>query len=143
MRRTTAALLALMVLASATPVLSQNRGLSVEVNHIARLNLNGSASSVIVGNPQIADVTVVDANTLYVSGRASGVTEIAVLDGLGRTIYQGQVVVSSPASGQVRVWRGGAVTHMACGATCSPSAREEAPAAAPVAPAATPASTTP
>lgn len=137
MRRITAALFALTVLAPASSAFAQSRGLSVEVNHIARLNLNGSASSVIVGNPQIADVTVVDANTLYVSGRASGVTEVAVLDGLGRTIYQGQVVVSAPASGQVRVWRGASVTHMACGATCSPSGRESAGTADTATPAAT------
>lgn len=124
MRRIAAALLALAVLAPA-PALAQSRPLSVEVDHVARLNLNGSAASVIVGNPQIADVTVVDANTLYVSGRAFGVTEIAVLDGLGRTIYQGEVVVSAPSAGQVRVWRGASVTNMACAATCSPSARVE------------------
>ena len=124
MRRITLALLTLAVLAPAGMAQAQSRGLSVEVDHITRLNLNGSAASVIVGNPQIADVTVVDANTLYVSGRSSGVTEIAVLDQLGRTIYQGEVVVSGPTSGQVRVWRGTAVTHMACGTTCSPSARD-------------------
>jgi Flp pilus assembly secretin CpaC len=133
MRRTAIALLALTALGTASPALAQSRGLSVEVDHIARLNLTGSASSVIVGNPQIADVTVVDAQTLYVSGRAAGVTEIAVLDGLGRTIYQGQVVVSAPSSGQVRVWRGSSVTHMACGATCSPSSRDASvPSVAPV-----------
>ena len=119
MRRIGVALLTLAVLGSAPAALAQNRGLSVEVNHITRLNLNGAAASVIVGNPAIADVTVVDAHTLYVSGRASGVTEIAVLDGLGRTIYQGQVVVNDASSGQVRVWRGVAVTNMACGTTCS------------------------
>ncbi|MBN8551388.1 MAG: pilus assembly protein N-terminal domain-containing protein [Caulobacterales bacterium] len=123
MRRTAVALLALVALAPAPLALAQSRGLTVEVDHIARLNLNGTAGSVIVGNPQIADVTVVDARTLYVSGRGAGVTEIAVLDDLGRTIYQGQVIVSAPSSGEVRVWRGAAVTHMACGTSCSPSSR--------------------
>ena len=131
MRRIAVALFALAALAPAPLALAQSRGLSVEVDHITRLNLNGSAASVIVGNPQIADVTVVDANTLYVSGRSAGVTEIAVLDGLGRTIYQGDVVVSGPSAGQVRVWRGASVTHMACGATCSPTARETSAPAAP------------
>ena len=130
MRRIAAALLALAVLAPAPAALAQSRPLSVEVDHVARLNLNGSAASVIIGNPQIADVTVVDAHTLFVSGRAYGVTEIVVLDGAGRSIYQGEVVVSSPTSGQVRVWRGASVTHMACSATCSMSVRGGEPAAA-------------
>lgn len=123
MRRIAAALLALAVLAPAPVALAQSRPLSVEVDHVTRLNLNGSAASVIVGNPQIADVTVVDAHTLFVSGRAYGVTEIVVLDGAGRSIYQGEVVVSAPSSGQVRVWRGTSVTNMACSATCAPSVR--------------------
>lgn len=123
MRRIAAALLALAVLAPAPAALAQSRPLSVEVDHVARLNLNGSAASVIVGNPQIADVTVVDAHTLFVSGRAYGVTEIVVLDAAGRSIYQGEVVVSSPSSGQVRVWRGASLTNMACSATCSVSVR--------------------
>lgn len=123
MRRIAAALLALAVLAPAPAALAQSRPLSVEVDHVTRLNLNGSAASVIVGNPQIADVTVVDAHTLFVSGRAYGVTEIVVLDGAGRSLYQGEVVVSAPSAGQVRVWRGASVTNMACSATCSVSAR--------------------
>ena len=101
MRRIAAALLALAVLAPAPAALAQSRPLSVEVDHVARLNLNGSAASVIIGNPQIADVTVVDAQTLFVSGRAYGVTEIVVLDAAGRSIYQGEVVVSSPSRHEV------------------------------------------
>lgn len=130
MRRIAAALLALAVLAPASAAVAQNRPLSVEVDHVTRLNLNGSAASVIVGNPQIADVTVVDAHTLFVSGRAYGVTEIVVLDGAGRSIYQGEVVVSAPSAGQVRVWRGASLTNMACSATCSVSVRGGEPAAA-------------
>lgn len=123
MRRIAAALLALAVLAPAPAALAQSRPLSVEVDHVTRLNLNGSAASVIIGNPQIADVTVVDAHTLFVSGRAYGVTEIVVLDGAGRSIYQGEVVVSAPSAGQVRVWRGASLTNMACSTTCSVSVR--------------------
>lgn len=126
MRPIACALLALSIIGAAPAALAQSRQLSVEMDHITRLNLNGSAASVIVGNPQIADVTVVDANTLYVSGRAYGVTEIAVLDGLGRVIYQGEVVVSAPSSGQVRVWRGAAVTNMACAQTCAAASSQGA-----------------
>lgn len=137
MRRIAAALAVLIVLTPAA-ALAQSRPLSVEVDHVTRLNLNGSAASVIVGNSQIADVTVIDAHTLFVSGRSYGVTEIAVLDATGRTIYQGEVVVSAPSAGQVRVWRGGVVTDMACGSTCAPSARNGDDGAALVAPPATP-----
>lgn len=115
--------LSLLALGAATPALAQSRPLSVEIDHTARLNLRGAASSVVVGNPQIADVTVVDEHTLFISGRGFGVTEVVVLDGMGRTIYQSEVVVSAPSSGQVRVWRGSTVTDMACSTTCAPALR--------------------
>ena len=122
MRRSLAVLLALAIVTPGA-ALAQSRPLSVEVDHVTRLNLRGSAASVIVGNPEIADVTVVDAHTLYVSGRDYGVTEIVVLDAAGRSIYQGQVVVSAASAGAVRVWRGAQVTNMACSASCAPSVR--------------------
>lgn len=115
--------LALLALAAPAAAAAQSRPLSVEVDHTTRLSLRGDASSVIVGNPEIADVTVVDARTLFVSGRAYGVTEVVVLDAYGRTLFQGEVVVSEPSVGHVRVWRGPAVTTMACSTTCSPSSR--------------------
>ena len=92
----------------------------------------GSASSVIVGNPAIADVTVVDANTLFVTGKGYGVTEVIAVDGTGRTLYQGEVIVTGGSTGSVRVWRGAQATEMACAASCSPSIRNDA--AAPAAP---------
>ncbi|WP_296816844.1 pilus assembly protein N-terminal domain-containing protein [Brevundimonas sp.] len=137
MRRMIVAL-SLLGLAAASPALAQSRPLSVEIDHTARLNLRGAASSVVVGNPQIADVTVVDEHTLFISGRGFGVTEIVVLDGLGRTIYESEVVVSAPSSGQVRVWRGSSVTDMACSTTCAPSVRGGGSAGAATPPATTP-----
>ena len=107
--------------------------LNVEIDRSARIGLRGSAASVIVGNPAIADVTVVDANTLFVTGKGYGVTEVIAVDGIGRTIYQGEVVVTGGSTGSVRVWRGAQATEMACAASCAPSIRNTAGAAAPAA----------
>jgi Flp pilus assembly secretin CpaC len=98
--------------------------LNVGIDEAARVQLRGPAGSVIVGNPLIADVTVVDANTLYITGKGYGVTEVVAVDPIGRTVFQSQVVVTDGAgAGRVRVWRGGQATEMACGSTCSPSVR--------------------
>ena len=131
---------AAMALAIATPALAAPRT-SVAIDHTTRINLRGTAASVIVGNPAVADVTVVDERTLFLSGRGYGVTEVVVLDPLGRTIWQGEVVVTAPTEGAVSVYRGSQVTEMACAQACSPSLRSAArPApAAPAAPAAPPA----
>lgn len=125
---------AMAAVAIASPALAGNQT-SVAIDHTTRINLRSPAASVIVGNPAIADVTVVDERTLFLSGRGYGVTEVTVLDPLGRTIWSGEVVVTAPTQGAVSIYRGSAVTEMACAQACSATARSAArPAAAPTTP---------
>jgi Flp pilus assembly secretin CpaC len=118
------ALAATAVLMVPTIGTAQSGSLNVEIDQAQRVQLRGPAGSVIVGNPAIADVTVVDADTLYITGKGFGVTEVVAVDTIGRTVFQSQVVVSDGAgSGRVRIWRGGQSTEMACGASCSATIR--------------------
>lgn len=114
---------ALAALSAAVAVHAQSRPLNVEIDHATRVQLRAPAGSVIVANPKIADVTVVDANTLFITGKGYGVTEIVAVDAVGRPLFQSQIVVSAGSAGSVRVWRGGQATEMACGTSCSPSVR--------------------
>jgi Flp pilus assembly secretin CpaC len=136
-RRTLAALACALPLAAVATLSAQAQEgrLSVQIDSIQRVQLGGAASSVIVGNPEIADVTVVDANTLFITGKGYGVTEVVAVDGIGRTVFQRQIVVTGGSSGAVRVWRGGKATEMACAGSCSPSVRSSGEAAAVAAPA--------
>lgn len=118
-----AAGLALLAAILASTASAQSRNLTIEIDRAQRVQLNGVASSVLVGNPQIADVTVVDANTLFVIGKGYGVTEVVAVDAIGRTLFQGEIAVTAGSTGAVRVWRGGQATEMACGQTCAPSVR--------------------
>ncbi|HZV84327.1 MAG TPA: pilus assembly protein N-terminal domain-containing protein [Brevundimonas sp.] len=116
-----AALLAAPTVGSAQS--GQSR-LSVEIDQAARVQLAGPAGSVIVGNPRIADVTVIDSNTLYITGKGYGVTEVVAVDPIGRTVFQSQIVVTDGAgAGRVRIWRGAQATEMACAAACSVATR--------------------
>ncbi|MET3781074.1 Flp pilus assembly secretin CpaC [Brevundimonas sp. 1080] len=124
-----AALFAVPVVASA-----QDGALNVEIDRSARVQLRGAAASIIVGNPQIADVSLVDANTMFIVGRGYGVTEVVAVDGVGRTLFQREIVVTGGSTGSVRVWRGAQATEMACGASCTPSVRSPSASAAPTAP---------
>jgi len=120
--RLAALMAAAAVLALPGAGMAQSARLNVEIDQATRVQLRGPAGSVIVGNPLIADVTVVDSNTLYITGKGYGVTEIVAVDTIGRTVFQSQVVVSEGSgNGRVRVWRGGQATEMACGSSCSPS----------------------
>lgn len=123
-------LLAVAVGALAVPAvgMAQSTRLNIEIDQTQRVQLRAPAGSVIVGNPLIADVTVVDANTLFIVGKGYGQTEVVAVDATGRTVFQSQVVVTAGSAGSVRVWRGNQVTEMACGVSCSPSLRSSAPA---------------
>ncbi|KAK0351643.1 hypothetical protein LTR94_024171 [Friedmanniomyces endolithicus] len=141
MSRLSIALLASLLVAPPIAASAQSGALNVEIDRSARVQLRGAASSVIVANPQIADVTVVDANTLFILGKGYGVTEVVAVDGVGRTLFQREIIVTGGSTGTVRVWRGAQATEMACGASCSPSVRRSegassshAAAAAPAAP---------
>jgi Flp pilus assembly secretin CpaC len=117
------ALAALAVAGSSAAFAQSAAPLSVGIDRSQRISLRGSVSSVVVANPQIADVTVIDANTLVIQGKGYGQTEILAVDAIGRTLFQNQIIVSGGQAGSMRVWRGGKATEMACASTCSPSLR--------------------
>lgn len=118
-----APVLAPVFMAGASPALAQTSPINLGVDGVQRVTLRGAAASVIVANPLIADVTVVDANTLYITGKGYGVTEVAAVDSIGRTLFQNRVIVTGGQSGSVRLWRGAEATEMACASSCSPSVR--------------------
>ena len=108
--------------------------LRVALNHSVRLPVSGPASSVVLGSPSVVDVSVVDSRTVFVSGKTPGSTDVTVVDPLGRIVYRGDIVVGESSGSTVRVFRGGAVTDVACSPSCSGSAGGSG-AAAPPAPA--------
>jgi hypothetical protein len=117
------AVASVLALAFAAPALARP-ALEVALDHAQRLQVSQPAGSVIVGNPAVADVTVVDPHTVFVSGRGYGVSEVVVLDPLGRTIWDGEVVVTGSSSGgQVTVYHGATPVEMACATVCAPSIR--------------------
>lgn len=96
--------------------------LTVALDHSVRLALAGPAGSVVVGNPTVADVTVVDSHTVFVSGRGPGSTDVTVLDPLGRTLFSGDVNVTTQAGAHVIVHRGvDARADLACDPKCVPT----------------------
>jgi Flp pilus assembly secretin CpaC len=89
----------------------------VPINHAQRVDLRGVAASVVVGNPRIASVTVVDAHTIYIMGRGSGSTNVVVLDKSGRTLFTGDVTVAATGA-NVSLYRGDKRIHVNCSYGC-------------------------
>lgn len=98
--------------------------LVVEKNHTARVALSAPAGSVIVGNPAIADVSVVDSRTIYVIGKGYGRSAVTITDRNGRAIWDGEVVVGSPTSGSVTIFKGLQSSTMVCSSVCVEQEKE-------------------
>lgn len=96
---------------------------TITVNvHMARvLRLNAPAATVIIGNPGIADVTIQDPQTLILTGKSYGRTNLIALDSAGNPIADSPIEVRRSTTGIVTVYFGAARTSMACAPECQPT----------------------
>jgi Flp pilus assembly secretin CpaC len=114
--RTLLALLAATALATAVNAAGV---VSVPVNQGLKVSVRGVAKSVVVGNPTIADVNVIDSHTVLIVGKGYGVTNVVVIDAMGASLFDSQVVVQAPDNGRVTLYRGARVsTDFACSPRC-------------------------
>ncbi|NNC35940.1 MAG: hypothetical protein EX271_01940 [Acidimicrobiales bacterium] len=70
----------------------------VEINKTSVLRLSRPASAVVIGNPKIADISVHSSDTLLLSGRGFGTTNILAFDEFGQTIMDSEIQVNAPQS---------------------------------------------
>lgn len=121
MRRAPARLLAAAILsASATGALAQT--LTAPVGQAVRVPIRGAAADVLVGDPKVADVTVISPSVLFVAGRGAGSTNLVVLDAAGRTLFNSRIVVPANDPGQVTIQRGRETRAFFCAPDCGSSA---------------------
>lgn len=115
------ALLLASSLAGPIPALAQDGApISVNVNMARVLRISAPASTVIVGNPGVADVTIQDPQTLILTGKSYGQTNLIVLDSRGEPIADTLIEVAQMTAGVMTVYQGQARTTLACAPTCQP-----------------------
>ncbi|VAW46977.1 Similar to secretin RcpA/CpaC, associated with Flp pilus assembly [hydrothermal vent metagenome] len=102
-----------------TPSLSS---ISVKVNMARILRINAPAATVIVGNPGIADVTIQDAQTLILTGKSFGQTNLIILDSAGNPIVDTLLEVIQTSDNLITVYLGLARVSFSCEPTCQPTA---------------------
>jgi len=93
-------------------------GFKVEVNQTRALHLDAPAAAVMVGNPAIADVTVLGPQLVYVLGRSYGQTNFVALDKQGKQISAFDVNVVAPSSSTVTLTRGAGQLTYNCTPRC-------------------------
>jgi len=113
------------LMAASVPVAAQAgspESFKVELNKTEILRLPGAASSILIGNPSIADVTVQSSDILFIVGRGYGETNLIILDSSGNTMMDTdlQVVNTLPQHG-VRLYNGKNRETYSCIPYCGPS----------------------
>jgi hypothetical protein len=110
-------LAALLAALSVPPVLAASD--VVVLNDQAKLVSisGGKPATVVVGNPNIADVTV-QGNQIFVHGRNFGTTNMIVLDREGNQLSAFDVTVMLGGTNNVAVYKGGRRFSYVCASDC-------------------------
>lgn len=102
-------------------VMEAKQPVIVTVDRAKVFRVSSPASTVIIGNPSIADATVEDDVTLVLTGRSFGVTNLIVLDRQGQPIVDETVVVRGHEENTVRIYRREERETLACAPVCEPT----------------------
>ena len=97
---------------------AHTQNLTVEANKSIGVHIRGDAASVVIGNPNIADVSVHDENLVFITGRTFGTTNLLVYNIDGRQLYSGDVTVTTNNTSLVVVNRAGENHTYDCAPNC-------------------------
>ena len=125
-RRIIMAASALLSLSVAAPMASAGmypNTYQVDLNKTRVVHLPQAAGAIVVGNPEIADVSVHSSDTLFLVGRGYGQTNILVLNSQGETVMDADIQVSNTLPGNgVRLYNGGSMRQTySCAPYCQPA----------------------
>lgn len=115
-RRLAAAAAALA--ASVGPAFADDLRLAIDT--AASIRLPAPADAVVVGNSDIATISVQNDRLIFVAGRSYGATNLMIFDVNGRVLYSGRVLVTAEESETVMVTRGLETARMECTPLCRP-----------------------
>ena len=69
-------------------------GIGLTMDEVRTLTFNNPITTIYVGNPSIADITMIDARHAFVQGKAYGRTNIVALNHDGVQVYNARIDVS-------------------------------------------------
>jgi hypothetical protein len=110
------------VLASgATPARAETSMIAVTLDQAKIARLPEGTTTLIVGNPMIADVTMLkESNTMVITGKGFGQTNMIAIDAAGSLIEEEQIQVL-PARTVLLLQNGSSRISYACNPTCMPT----------------------
>lgn len=90
------------------------RGISVVMDQVRIVTFTRPIATVFVGNPLIADATVIDPYHAFVLGKTFGVTNLIALGAQSQTVANQQITVANRAGGVVTLNKGSAQFNYSC-----------------------------
>jgi Flp pilus assembly secretin CpaC len=109
------------VAAGAPNASAQEEPLFVTVDHARVMQISRPAETVIIGNPAIADAVIRDSQTLVITGRSYGTTNLIVLDSDGQPIADELLTVQAAEDYLVTVYVGQKRATYSCTPACQPT----------------------
>nr|WP_321484033.1 pilus assembly protein N-terminal domain-containing protein [uncultured Cohaesibacter sp.] len=94
--------------------------IDVKIDRAKVMRVSRAASMVIIGNPAIADATIKDSQTLIITGKQFGTTNLIVLDAAGEPIADEILSVTSAMDSNVVVYKGTDRFTLHCTPNCEP-----------------------
>jgi len=111
----------LLLLAAAmlsAPMAHAAEALLITLDQATLLKLPEKVSTLVVGNPLIADVAVQSGGLVVVTGKGYGSTNLIVLDRAGTVLMERSIVVRGPDGQTVSVYRGVERETYSCTPVC-------------------------
>ena len=110
--------LALTILGPLTALGDPRADVIVPLDQATLLRLPDKTSTIIVGNPLIADASPQAGGQVVITGKGYGMTNIIALDRAGKVLMQKNVVVEGPAGDIVVVYKGVERETYSCTPSC-------------------------
>jgi hypothetical protein len=92
----------------------QSDGVLVPMDNVALVTFKKPVSTVYIGNPSIAEVTMVDSQHAFVLGKRFGVTNLIGLLADKKVAVNESVLVSARVGSAVTIFRGASTFNYAC-----------------------------
>ena len=89
-------------------------GVAVPLDEVRVVTFKTPVKTVFVGNPVIADITIIDPQHVFILGKAFGTTNLVALDDKGNQRINEQISVFSRAGEAVTLHKGAAQVTMLC-----------------------------
>jgi len=113
------ALLLLAAAALSAPIAHDaSEELAVTLDQAKLLKLPEKVSTIVIGNPLIADVAVQSGGLVVVTGKGYGSTNMIVLDRTGAVLMERSIVVRGASDHTVAVYRGVDRETLSCTPNC-------------------------